>query len=100
LTLFFIFGDSSVQIYTLVFSILCSTSQQLLFAKMSMSVKEAQHPRPGFPRPFPNTPESVFDQLKLTNRVAVVSGAADGIGLAVAEAYAEAGANVALWYNS
>ncbi|KAF2661636.1 short chain dehydrogenase [Lophiostoma macrostomum CBS 122681] len=67
---------------------------------MSMSIEEAQNPRPGFPRPVPNTPESVFDQLKLTNRVAIVSGAADGIGLAVAEAYAEAGANVALWYNS
>ena len=67
---------------------------------MSMSISESQTPRHGFPKPVPNTPEGVFDQFKLTNRVAVVSGAADGIGLAVAEAYAEAGANVALWYNS
>lgn len=67
---------------------------------MSMSVDECQTPREGFPRPVPDTSESVFEQLKLTGRVAVVNGAADGIGLSVAEAYAEAGAQVALWYNS
>jgi sorbose reductase len=67
---------------------------------MSMSVEESQAPRKGYPKPISDIPDSVFEQLKLTNRVAVISGAADGIGLAVAEAYAEAGANVALWYNS
>lgn len=36
----------------------------------------------------------------MTGRVVCVTGAADGIGLAVVEAMAEAGANVALWYNS
>ncbi|RFU77904.1 short-chain dehydrogenase [Trichoderma arundinaceum] len=36
----------------------------------------------------------------MKDKVVVVTGAADGIGLAVAEAMAEAGANVALWYNS
>lgn len=67
---------------------------------MSMSIEECASPRSGFPRPVPDTPEGVFDQLKLTGRTAVITGAADGIGLAVAEAYAEAGANIALWYNS
>ena len=33
-------------------------------------------------------------------RVSAVTGAADGIGFAVVEALAEAGSDVALWYNS
>lgn len=67
---------------------------------MSMSFEDCNQPRAGFPRPFPNTPSNVFEQLSLKGKVAVVNGAADGIGLAVSEAMAEAGANVALWYNS
>ncbi|KAK5946799.1 hypothetical protein PMZ80_000942 [Knufia obscura] len=67
---------------------------------MSMSIEETQTPRPGFPKPTPNTPTNVLDQFKLPNRVAIITGGADGIGLAVAEAYAEAGCNIALWYNS
>ncbi|KAM0433531.1 hypothetical protein ACHAPT_004411 [Fusarium lateritium] len=54
----------------------------------------------GFPRPFPNTPNNVLEQLRLTGKVVVVTGAAGGIGFAVAEAMAEAGADVAFWYNS
>lgn len=50
-------------------------------------------------RPTPETPNSVFSQFRLDGRVAVITGAADGIGFAVAEAYAEAGAHLALWYN-
>ena len=67
---------------------------------MSMSIDECQRPRNGFPRPVPNISDQVFEQFKLTNKTVVVNGAADGIGLAVAEAVAEAGANVAMWYNS
>ncbi|KAF2744429.1 short chain dehydrogenase [Sporormia fimetaria CBS 119925] len=67
---------------------------------MSMSVDEVQVAREGFPRPVPNIPSNVLDQLKLNGKVVVVNGAADGIGLAVAEAMAEAGGNVALWYHS
>ena len=52
------------------------------------------------PRPGPNIPSNVLDQFLLKDRVAIINGAADGIGLAVAQAYAEAGANVALWYNT
>lgn len=52
------------------------------------------------PRPVPDTPSSVFEQLQIKGRVVAITGAADGIGFAVAEAMAEAGANVALWYNS
>lgn len=67
---------------------------------MSMTVAECTQTRDGFPRPFPNTPANVLEQFKLNGKVVVVTGAADGIGLAVSEAMAEAGANVALWYNS
>lgn len=65
-----------------------------------MSTQDAATVRDGFPRPFPNTPNNVLEQLRLDGKVVVVTGAAGGIGFAVAEAMAEAGANVALWYNS
>lgn len=42
----------------------------------------------------------VLPLFQLTGRTAIVSGAGAGIGLAVAHALAEAGANVAIWYNS
>jgi 3-oxoacyl-ACP reductase-like protein len=67
---------------------------------MSMSIQDAGQVREGFPRPFPNTPSNVLDQFRMAGKVVVVTGAADGIGLAVTEAMAEAGANVVLWYNS
>jgi sorbose reductase len=46
------------------------------------------------------TETSVFSLFSLKGRTAIVSGAGAGIGLAVAQALAEAGANVAIWYNS
>ncbi|KAF2758675.1 putative NADP-dependent mannitol dehydrogenase [Pseudovirgaria hyperparasitica] len=65
---------------------------------MSMTLEEAAVPRT--PLPPPDTPENVFQQLSLKGRVVAITGAADGIGFSVAEAMAEAGAHVALWYNS
>ncbi|KAI1171148.1 putative short-chain dehydrogenase [Nemania sp. FL0916] len=67
---------------------------------MSMSSDECGVVREGFPRPVPDTPENVLEQFRMTGKVVVVTGAADGIGYAVAEAMVEANANVALWYNS
>ena len=67
---------------------------------MSMNVEDCAQVRDGFPRPFPDTPSNVVEQLRMNGKVVVVTGAADGIGYAVAEGMAEAGANVALWYNS
>jgi len=67
---------------------------------MSMSIGDASQVRDGFPRPFPNVPSNVLDQFRMAGKVVVVTGAADGIGLAVTEAMAEAGADVVLWYNS
>ena len=38
--------------------------------------------------------------FSLKGKTAIVSGAGAGIGLAVAHGFAEAGADVAIWYNS
>lgn len=67
---------------------------------MSMSIKDSAGFRDGFPRPFPKIAANVLEQFRLDGKTAIVTGAADGIGLSVAEGLAEAGANVALWYNS
>ncbi|KAI5459065.1 short-chain dehydrogenase [Mariannaea sp. PMI_226] len=67
---------------------------------MSMSLEDCATIRDGFPRPFPDVPSEVMKQFNMTGKVVVVTGAADGIGFAVAEAMAEANANVAFWYNS
>lgn len=65
---------------------------------MSMSLEDALVPRE--PKPAPNTSDSVFAQLMMVGKVVAITGAADGIGFAVAEAMAEAGADLALWYNT
>lgn len=52
------------------------------------------------PRPVPNTPTNVLEQLSMKGKVTAVTGGSDGIGLAAAEAIAEAGGDVVLLYNS
>lgn len=42
----------------------------------------------------------VLELFSLAGRTAVISGSDRGIGLSVAKAFAEAGANVAIWYHS
>lgn len=44
--------------------------------------------------------KSVHALFSLRGRVAIISGGDRGIGLNVAEALAEAGADVAIWFNS
>ena len=51
-------------------------------------------------RPVPSTPSNVLEQVNLNGKVVAINGAADGIGYAVVEGMAEAGAHVAKWYNS
>jgi 2-deoxy-D-gluconate 3-dehydrogenase len=46
-----------------------------------------------------NTPQSVLDLFRLDNKVALVSGAASGLGAAIATALAQAGATVAVHGN-
>lgn len=41
-----------------------------------------------------------MSMFSLKGRTAIVSGAGAGIGLSVAQGLAEAGANIAMWYNS
>ena len=41
-----------------------------------------------------------MDLFSLKGKVACISGASSGIGAAVAEAFAQAGADLAVWYNS
>lgn len=44
--------------------------------------------------------DRVLPLFSLKGKTAIVSGAGGGIGLGAAHALAEAGANVAIWYNS
>jgi hypothetical protein len=48
----------------------------------------------------PPKEERVLPLFSLKNKTAIVSGSGAGIGLAVVKAFAEAGANVAIWYHS
>ncbi|KAI5955003.1 SOU1 [Candida jiufengensis] len=52
------------------------------------------------PTKTPELPKNVMDMFSLKGKVASVSGSSAGIGYAVAEAFAQAGANICLWYNS
>ncbi|KAK9475838.1 hypothetical protein V1514DRAFT_338765 [Lipomyces japonicus] len=51
------------------------------------------------PQPQPKLADHVLDLFSLKGKVASVTGSSSGIGLAVAEAFAQAGADVALWYH-
>jgi len=43
---------------------------------------------------------SFLKRLSLTNKTAIISGSGGGIGFSVANAYAELGCNIAIWYHS
>lgn len=45
------------------------------------------------------TATHVLPLFSLKGKTAIITGAGAGIGLAVARGYAEAGANVAIWYH-
>lgn len=52
------------------------------------------------PTQIPEISSNVFNLFSLKGKVASITGSSAGIGLAVAEAYAQAGADIAIWYNS
>jgi len=52
------------------------------------------------PTSMPQLPTNVLDMFSLKGKVASVTGSSRGIGLSVAEAFCQAGADVAIWYNS
>lgn len=64
-----------------------------------MSIEEVAG-QPRQPKPTPAIPSNVLQQFSMKGRVVAITGASDGIGFAVAEGMVEAGADVALWYNT
>lgn len=52
------------------------------------------------PAKGPAKVKTIQELFSLKGKVASVTGSSGGIGLAVAEAYAQSGADVAIWYNS
>ncbi|KAI9803909.1 MAG: L-xylulose reductase [Sarcosagium campestre] len=48
----------------------------------------------------PPQEQNVLPLFSLKGKTAIVSGAGAGIGLSIAQGFAEAGADVAIWYNS
>lgn len=52
------------------------------------------------PTAQPQLAEHVLDLFSLKGKVASVTGSSRGIGACIAEAFAQAGADVAIWYNS
>ncbi|KAL5335207.1 hypothetical protein BJX70DRAFT_375786 [Aspergillus crustosus] len=57
-------------------------------------------PQQSIKRPNPTLPDSVFKMFDMHNKVVIITGGAGGIGYQVARALAEAGADIAIWYNN
>ncbi|KIW92811.1 uncharacterized protein Z519_06660 [Cladophialophora bantiana CBS 173.52] len=65
---------------------------------MSMTIEECMATRPG--QPVPKIPSNVMDQFNMKGKVCVITGASRGIGYAVAEGLAEAGAHIIMVFSS
>lgn len=79
----------------LLIAIILSTPPN--WPKMTESIQNGVFRRNNTAPPVDNGVMSLFS---LKGKTAVISGAGGGIGLAAAKAFAEAGANVAIWYNT
>lgn len=64
---------------------------------MAETMKDGKFPHGTTEAPKPGP---ILPLFSLKGRTAIVTGAAAGIGLAIAQGFAEAGANVVIWYNS
>lgn len=51
-------------------------------------------------RPNPPLPDSVFQMFDLHGKTTIITGGSGGIGYEVARSLAEAGSDIALWYNT
>lgn len=50
--------------------------------------------------PNPTLPDSVFKMFDMHGKVVIITGGSGGIGYQVGRGLAEAGADIALWYNT
>ncbi|ODV95263.1 hypothetical protein PACTADRAFT_50010 [Pachysolen tannophilus NRRL Y-2460] len=67
---------------------------------MSREARSALRDIGPLPRGDPVLANDVRDLFSLKGKVASITGSSSGIGFAVAEAFCQAGADVAIWYNS
>lgn len=63
-----------------------------------MTSEECQRSRLG--KPVPEIPDNVMDQFRMNGKVCIITGASRGIGAAVAEGFAEAGAHIIIVSSS
>lgn len=49
---------------------------------------------------MPQIPSNIFSLFLLKGKVVSITGSSNGIKLAVADVYAQAGTNITIWYNS
>nr|AGJ03541.1 recombinant KRED [synthetic construct]AHZ34231.1 carbonyl reductase SyS1 [synthetic construct]BAB21578.1 carbonyl reductase S1 [Starmerella magnoliae] len=66
---------------------------------MAKNFSNVEYPAPP-PAHTKNESLQVLDLFKLNGKVASITGSSSGIGYALAEAFAQVGADVAIWYNS
>ncbi|KAI5965726.1 SOU2 [Candida pseudojiufengensis] len=68
---------------------------------MSEEIKSYCNPELGnLPTKYTPPEKGIFDLFSLKGKVASITGSSGGIGWALAEGYAQSGADVAIWYNS
>lgn len=89
----------------------CASPKSLGHKQQPQPVPEIHMRQPGtnyvgvkYPQPIPELVEenrnNVMNLFSLKGKVASITGSSGGIGFEVAKAYAQAGADIAIWYNS
>ncbi|CAI6335262.1 unnamed protein product [Periconia digitata] len=65
-----------------------------------MTVTNGNGTRVSIRAPNPPVEDSVFKMFRMDGKTVIITGGAGGIGYEIARGLAEAGANIAIWYNS